>query len=82
MEGNPIAPRRPGSARNKRYRARRATGIAVLTIPAREYELVEALLSAGRLPDVSAALDRRRVAHAAAEVLDDFVRRWAQKRDA
>lgn len=70
-----------GPARNKRYRARRATGIVMLTLPAREYELVEALLTTERLTVVD-ALDRRRVAHAAAQVLDDFVRRWAQKRDA
>lgn len=66
------------ATRTKRYRQRRATGVVVLQVPALEYPLVEALLTTRRLT-VAEALDRRRVAHAAAEVLHDFARRWGEK---
>jgi hypothetical protein len=49
----------------------------ILNVPAPEYSLIEALVEAKRLT-VAEALDRRRVEHAAGEVLDEWAKRWLE----
>jgi hypothetical protein len=68
--------------RQRRCRARRRRGVAVLHVEANEFELVDALLAAGRLTEAE-ALRRPLVEKAAARLLEDFTARWLQKaRDA
>jgi hypothetical protein len=61
--------------RQAAYRQRQAVGATVLSVVVPHYELVEALLEAERTTIVD-ALDRRGLARAVGELVEDFVRRW------
>lgn len=65
------------SERQRTWRQRRATGLTVLQTPVPHYQVVEALIAAGRL-SIADALDKRRVEHAAAEVLVEWAKDWTK----
>jgi len=70
------AERRATAAKVRRYRARQRAGLAVLKVTVPEFAIVEFLIESGRLT-VAEAIDRRRVEHAAAEVLAELAARWS-----
>jgi hypothetical protein len=61
--------------RQRLYKRRQRQGEAVLLLDVHYYDLVEALLTSGRLTEEE-ALDRRQVARAAGDVLADWIARW------
>lgn len=62
----------------RRWRQRRAQGLAVLPICLPIYPVISALIESGRLTPAE-ALDRRAVEAACRDVLEDFARRWDGK---
>lgn len=63
--------------RQRRWRRRRACGIAVVKVVIPTYETAEALIAAGRI-SVADALDRRAVGRALSEVIVDWSQHWRE----
>ena len=67
--------RTPAALKKRRYRRRLRNGVIVLKIEAREAELAEAMLLAGRLTERQ-ALDRAELARAAGDMVREWCERW------
>jgi hypothetical protein len=65
----------PAAVSKRRYRARRRAGLMAYQIVCNEFELIEALLVAGRLTERE-ALDRHAVERATGEVVSEWAQRW------
>jgi hypothetical protein len=71
--------RTPAALKKRRYRRRLRNGVIVLKIEAREAELAEAMLAAGRL-DSAAAEARSALERAAEDILAEWCARWLQRK--
>jgi hypothetical protein len=79
LERPPPRPDRRAAERQRRSRARRRRGRVILKVEADEFELVEALMQAGRL-DERDGLNRARVEQAVARLISDWASRWCVTR--
>jgi len=70
-----FAPVTKAAGKQKDYRQRQAKGVVVLRVPVHEYQLLDALIAAGRLSDAE-ALDRSAVERQLSLLVDEWLAAW------